>query len=77
MSMYETDPITCKLEMHVLHRCGKWVLVQYFTTEPCFSETFIYDTEKNQCYGGYSSVEDQMLVDDWEQLTGETVSYEG
>jgi hypothetical protein len=68
--LYEDEPIKVTLDMHVFHRCGDFVIVQYFT-RPSESEAFIYNTKTDKCYGGYYSIYDDELVEDWKNLTGE------
>lgn len=69
IKLLESSTLKMTIPMHVFARHGDWALCQY--NQESWAESFIYNTRKQEVYAGYPSLDDDDLIDDWYNLTGE------
>lgn len=67
--LLESSTLEVIVPMHVFARHGDWALCQY--SQDSWAQSFIYNTRKKEVYAGYPSLDDDDLIDDWYNLTGE------
>lgn len=67
--LLESNTLEVIVPMHVFARHGDWALCQY--SQDAWAQSFIYNTRKKEVYAGYPSLDDDDLIDDWYNLTGE------